>query len=100
MTKKYIVVASEDIKAATQDKVTHYFQQNGMDIWHWITNVWLVIDKGDKHRNQIRDDLKNIVNVGPLLIFEVNDPALCTGFAAPIQSKWILENWVNVEPKF
>lgn len=100
MAKKYIITASEDINAKTQDKITAYLQERQMNIWHWITNVWLVIDENDTSRNQIRDDLKQIVQTGPLLIFEISNPTLCTGFAAPIQSKWIVENWINDEPIF
>lgn len=98
MIKKYIVVAGEDIDAKTQDKITGYFQQKEMNMWHWITNVWLLIDDSGVSRNQIRDDLLKLIENGPLLIFEISDPAQCTGFTSPKQSKWILENWINNEP--
>ncbi|MDU6608294.1 MAG: hypothetical protein E6485_09600 [Haemophilus parainfluenzae] len=100
MIKKYIIVASEDINAALQDKITNYFQEKEMNIWHWITNVWLLIDDSGVSRNQIRDDLLKFVKSGPLLIFEVSDPAQCTGFTSPKQAKWILDNWINDEPVF
>ena len=61
MIKKYIIVASEDINAALQDKITNYFQEKEMNIWHWITNVWLLIDDSGVSRNQIRDDLLKFV---------------------------------------
>lgn len=99
MVKKYIITASEDIDAKTQDKITAYLQDHKMNIWHWITNVWLVIDDSGIHRNQIREDLHKMLKNGPLLIFEINEPALCTGFTAPNQSKWILENWINNTPQ-
>ncbi|UWZ92336.1 hypothetical protein HZ320_00995 [[Pasteurella] aerogenes] len=101
MTKKYIVIVSEDFSAKTKDKITDYFQSYKANIWHWISNIWLVIDEENLlHRNKIREDLQEIVRFGPVLIFETSDPNLCSGIASPNQAKWIMENWINEEPQF
>lgn len=101
MSKKFIVIVDEDFDAKIKNEITAYFQQKEANIWHWISNVWLVVDKQNKlERKEIRKALTNISRTGTILVFETSDPNLCSGLASPTQSKWIMENWVNEEPKF
>ncbi|WP_439242385.1 hypothetical protein [Lonepinella sp. BR2474] len=98
---KYIIIVNEDLSAKEKDRITHYFQQHQANIWHWISNVWLIIDEQKTlERNQIRQDLMNLISAGPVLVFETNEPNLCSGFAPQTQAQWIMKNWVSEEIKF
>ncbi|OOR85869.1 hypothetical protein B0181_11875 [Moraxella caviae] len=91
MSNKFIIIADEMFSAKTKDAITEYFEKYDVGIWHWVSNVWLIVDKGNAlSRLQIRDDLRKIASAGTLLVME---DGICTGFAPSEAGEWIKDNW-------
>lgn len=89
---------NETHSAQVKDAISNHLQAYGADIWHWISNIWLVVDKQNcLDRIQLRQDIYAIIKIGTVLVIEADNPSLCSGMASPEAGQWIKENWNNTK---
>ena len=70
---KYIV-AIEDLEEQEELEFKEFIEEYGLGWWHWIDNVWLIVDSRNRiNIGMIRDELKKISRDSYSLVMEVND---------------------------
>lgn len=73
MTKKFIVVI-DNSKKEQDDAFLEYIKKNNLNWWHWINNLWLLIDySGNLSAVQLRDLLQTYYPEINCIVFEHND---------------------------
>lgn len=98
MKKRFIL--SLDSSTTEQDELFEKFvDENGLDWWHWLNNLWLLVDpKGNFSASEIRDEANRIYPHVNKLVLEIrSDDDTWSGFGPSKPEKdmfkWIKENW-------
>ena len=93
MKKRYIV----GINSLTEEQekaFLEYISSNELAWWHWINNLWLIVDRSGKlTAKKLRDDLMEIVPETYLIVMDGID-GRCWGFG-PKGKKRNMFNWLD-----
>lgn len=72
MKRRYIV-CFDDLTVEQSKLITEDLKSKGLGWWHWINNVWFVVDSsGTFSAREIRDSLKKIANQR-MIVVEMNE---------------------------
>ncbi|MHA3083420.1 hypothetical protein ACX1NX_09670 [Acinetobacter sp. ANC 5383] len=72
MKRRYIV-CFDDLTTEQSKSITQNLKDKDLGWWHWIDNVWFVVDGSGKYSaKEIRDDLKLIANQR-MIVVELNE---------------------------
>jgi hypothetical protein len=93
MTRRFLV-AVEGMAAPEEEQFIAYIRKEGMGWWHWIANIWLLVDERDTITARIiRDKLSEIAKPSRCLILEV-DPVTWSGVRNdPKMFDWMTRAW-------
>ena len=81
-----IFLLKKEIKSQTTLKVSAY--------WHWISNVWLLSTSKDGVTTEsIRDEVKDLVNRGTILVINASDSQGWSGFGQKKKFEWMHSTW-------
>lgn len=98
MKHRYIVCINNSTKEQ-EEKFVNYIKANGLGWWHWVSNVWLIVDNGGKlSAPLIRDELKSIFESEYNLVIELREKSEgWAGFGPKSENKdmfkWLRDNW-------
>jgi hypothetical protein len=71
MTRRY-AVAVEGMTKQQEEEFIAYLREERMPWWHWIENVWLLVDRRDTiTASAIRDKLRDIAHPHRCLVMQV-----------------------------
>jgi hypothetical protein len=94
---KRFVIAAKTSTSSDAIKISDLFRPR-FAWWHWIDNVWLVVDKKDQLTPQtIRDMIGVAVPGTHLIVLQVESGGTWSGFGLKTPTKdmfkWIKEHW-------
>ncbi len=100
MTKRFVI----GVQGMTKDEENtfrKYLEEKGCGWWHWIDNLWLVVDaKGLLSAQKLRDDLDEIAPGKTHISIEVKAEKTWAGFGPASKEKngknmfnWFHKNW-------
>ena len=98
MSRRF-VVAVNTLTTEQERAFAQALSASGLDWWHWIQNIWLVIDRSDKFTPEgIRDYLNDIMPGRFSLIMEVQPMGAWAGFGPTgdqmDMGQWIKTSWL------
>ena len=97
--KKRFVVCVDSSTASQNEAFKAFIQRNSFGWWHWLSNVWLLVDsKGISSARDIRDELANIFPGVHNLVLELREgDDTWSGFGTKTPDKdmfkWLKKNW-------
>jgi len=97
MTRRFVVGVS-GMSKMQQTAFIEYLRSTRVAWWHWIDDMWLVVDRsGDLHVRKIRDKLRDISGPRRSLVIEVRHLGSWAGFGPSADDKnmfeWIRSTW-------
>ena len=99
MTKRF-VIGVDNTTADEDKKFCDFLDENQCSWWHWVDNLWLVIDTSDELKaDEIRDALGLAARGKSCLVTEVEGPTDWAGFgpsgkgAKKNMFDWLDEKW-------
>lgn len=98
MKKRFIVSINKAVVEQEQEFIKFLESQN-LDYWHWLSNLWLVIDlSGTFNAGKLRDEVNRIFPKEHNLIFELNQTFdNWAGFGPKSEERnmfsWLQEKW-------
>ena len=98
--KKFVLFIDDNFSVAERDKITNYVKGK-YAYWHWISNVWLLsTSKDDVTTESIRDEVKDLVNRGTILVINASDSQGWSGFGQKKKFEWMHSAWVKNPESF
>ena len=98
MKKRYIVCIDNSNKEQDESFIA-YIKEYGLGWWHWLSNVWLIVDKNGKlSAGEIRDKLRLIYVGEHTMVIEMRaNGDTWAGFGPKSDDKnmfeWMKKNW-------
>lgn len=96
MSQKYILALNPS-SSNVRDAVTAYFQGKNWGIWHWLEDVWLLMDVPDEITPRILwEELRGkIPALQPIrgVVLGVDDDLKFWGGVTPEAWPWMKEKW-------
>ena len=98
--KKFVLFIDDNFSVAERDKITNYVKGK-YAYWHWISNVWLLsTSKDDVTTESIRDEVKDLVNRGTILVINASDSQGWSGFGQKKKFEWMHSTWSKMPESF
>ena len=104
MSRKF-VLAIDDLSDKQEDELISYLNDSEFNWWHWIGDLWLVIDNSDSYdetrlRDIISEDLGMRTTI--LVMFVKDTTAVKLSGLVPTEHKaeitdWIQNKWLESE---
>ncbi|MBP6739569.1 MAG: hypothetical protein KA146_06245 [Leptospiraceae bacterium] len=101
MKKRFIVCVTGSTDEEDMTFI-NFIKDNKLGWWHWISNVWLIVDShGVFSVSELRDYVKEIFSGEHLLVIELNEQGdTWAGFGPATESKnmfdWIKKSWKRI----
>ena len=99
MKKRYIVCINNST-AEQEQLFINYAKENGLGWWHWLNNVWFLVDSSNKVSSEvIRDKIIEIFNGEFNIVVELNSNGVDTwnGYGPSSENndmfRWVDKNW-------
>lgn len=98
MKKRYIVCLGNSIKVQDEAFIA-YIKEYGLGWWHWLSNVWLIVDSNGKlSAREIRDKLRLIYPGEHTIVLELSENGdTWSGFGPKSEERnmfeWLKTNW-------
>ena len=95
MSRRFAIAAG-NASASDRDLITTFLSGKGWKLWHWLPDLWLVVDMPDECFPQsLYNDIVEHTKITPqthIVIFEIaSDPFLYGGMANPAAWPWLTE---------
>ena len=98
MKKRFVVCYSDNIPKEKEMHFIQFIKDNKLGWWHWISNMWLLVDSsGQMTASILRDKICKLYSENRVMVIELDgDRDTWAGFG-PTQPKnmfdWIKQNW-------
>ena len=98
MKKRFVVCYSDNIPKEKEMHFIQFIKDNKLGWWHWISNMWLLVDSSSQMTASIlRDKICKLYSENRVMVIELDgDRDTWAGFG-PTQLKnmfdWIKQNW-------
>ena len=94
---RYFVIGIDSTNKSQADAIREWIEGEGINWWHWVDGMWLLIsDKRDLRVSTIRDQINTLAPGVTNLVIEVK-PITWSGFGPKSEArdmfKWLRENW-------
>lgn len=90
-------VAVSDMNTQQQEVWRELIRERGLSWWHWIGDLWLIIDKNDEYTcADMRDLVKSVTSRGRCIVFDVPEGGTWAGFGPKVPKPmfgWIRGPW-------
>ena len=98
--KKFVLFIDDNFSVEERDKITNHFKGK-YAYWHWISNVWLLSTSKDGVTTEsIRDEVKDLVNRGTILVINASDSQGWSGFGQKKKFEWMHSTWSKKPESF
>lgn len=101
MSKRFIVCfENKNSNKDFDDNFIDYIENNNLYWWHWISNLWLLIDPSNTlTASIIRDQIHQIFDTNRILVIELQEEKDTWSGYGPTKPKnmfdWMKKNWSN-----
>ena len=76
-----------------QNQITQYFRNKEVGWWHWLSDVWLVVDsKNQLKASKLRDELNDLVPGVRKIVLEV-EGGTWSAYCHSDSFDWLHGNW-------
>ncbi|WP_288786062.1 hypothetical protein [uncultured Bacteroides sp.] len=104
MKKRFIVCYNNNIPKEEEIKFVQFAKDNKMGWWHWIDNVWLLVDySGQMTAPILRDKVCKLHSGSRVIIIELaEDKDTWAGFGPATPKNmfdWVKRNWQKTKSK-
>lgn len=94
---KSFLIITGGYRPSQKDALTRLVEGNSGDWWHWLEDVWLVLDPDQSHttkwwRSRILETVGEVRGQA-LLIFQIPPGSPISGFTNPGAVEWFAEKW-------
>jgi hypothetical protein len=96
MNRRFIVILQNDHSPRQQERMMEFVKKNGFGWWHWVDNVWVLVDgSGTWTCPLLRDAFNNIFPSVHKLVLEGGRSWAGFGPSKPPIDwfTWMRENW-------
>ena len=95
MTRRFALIV-DDATREQQDSVTNWLRTTELSFWHYLSDVWLVLDSRDTETTvSLRDHLKQAVPGKTTMVLKVDGPNNWAAFGPTDKFKWLHSTWAG-----
>lgn len=96
---KRFVVAAEGMSPEQQKAWLEFIKEKGLGWWHWIDNLWLLVDRPEEMTTAtLRDQITEKFGATKCIVIEIEPGGTWSGLGPSSPKpmfKWIKETWME-----